>query len=186
MVEAVTDGRIVAVLYVDPLGVYPRMRDVDCWDETRDARLYDGPHPVVAHPPCGPWSAMQKLSIKQPADCGLIAIDQVRRFGGVLEHPARSILWVAGGLPRPGELPDTFGGRSIEVEQVRWGHVARKPTWLYCVGIHDAGINPPKRTPTHWVGMKDRPSGLKWRSPQQRRRTPPAFAEWLVDLARSA
>jgi len=42
----------VAALYVETGGVYYGLPDVDPWDEERDARLYAGPWPVVAHPPC--------------------------------------------------------------------------------------------------------------------------------------
>ncbi len=41
----------VAALYVDPKGVYANLPGVEVWDEEPDARLYDGPHPVVVHPP---------------------------------------------------------------------------------------------------------------------------------------
>ena len=41
----------VAALYVEKGGVYYGLPDVDPWDEERDARLYAGPWPVVAHPP---------------------------------------------------------------------------------------------------------------------------------------
>jgi hypothetical protein len=42
---------LIAALYVETGGVYYGLPDVDPWDEARDARLYDGPWPVVAHPP---------------------------------------------------------------------------------------------------------------------------------------
>lgn len=191
----VTTG--VAVLYVDPRGPYPKMAGVDCWDETRDARLYNGPHPVVAHPPCGTWSSLKHLRRdKSDADCGVRAVEQVRQFGGVLEHPARSRLWVRCGLPGPGEFPDAWGGVTIEVSQVDWGHVARKRTWLYLVRVPVPTDMPTPREPTHWASGGRRhkrkgsggfvPPGIKVCSAQQRRRTPQLFAEWLVELARKA
>jgi len=188
----------VAALYIDPRGPYTQMPGVDCWDAERDARRYAGPHPVVTHPPCGPWGKLRHLSINQDATCGPRAVEQVRAFGGVLEHPAGSKLWDHCALPRPGELPDAWGGRSIEVEQVRWGHVARKRTWLYLVGVAAVPDSPPPREPTHWCsGYRERgkpnakrrgppvPPGIKIASAQQRRRTPQAFAEYLVALARA-
>lgn len=189
---------MVAALYVDPRGPYPNMPGVDCWDEQRDARAYDGPHPVVAHPPCGPWGNLRHLYRGAEHDCARRALEQVRQFGGVLEHPAGSRLWHAMQLPMPGELPDALGGTTFEVEQVAWGHVARKRTWIYVVGVPRDVVARSIRTggiPTHWVSggrKKTRkgsggliPEGIKACSAQQRRRTPPAFAEWLVSLARS-
>lgn len=185
----------VAALYVDARGPYPRMQDVDCWDETRDARGYSGPHPVVAHPPCGPWGAMARLSLFQDGELAPAAVAQVRRWGGVLEHPARSRLWLHCGLPMPGELPDAFGGFSLEVNQCDWGHVAQKTTWLYLVGVRlERYPRMPRREPTHWIcgsrqprsGGGVAPAHVKFCSAQLRRRTPPAFAEFLVSLARRA
>lgn len=46
---------MIAALYVETNGSYYGLDNVDPWDETRDARLYDGPYPVVAHPPCQLW-----------------------------------------------------------------------------------------------------------------------------------
>jgi hypothetical protein len=184
----------VAALYIDPRGPYPRMEGVDCWDAERDARLYDGPHPVVAHPPCGPWGALRHLCRNDDPTLAPRAAEQVREFGGVLEHPAGSLLFRALRLPFPGELPDEYGGRTHEVSQVDWGHPARKRTWLYLVRTNAALVLPPRREPTHWVSGGRRrakpgggvvPPGIKICSTQQRRRTPPAFAEWLVALARS-
>lgn len=196
----------VSVLYVDPRSVYPELVE-DWWDETRDARQYAGPWPIVAHPPCGPWSRLKHLYIGAEHDCAPRAIEQVRRWGGVLEHPGGSGLFRGEVyIPSPGYLPDEFGGFTIEVDQVEWGHVARKRTWLYFVGVPPRLIGPPpfpNRNPTHWISgfrsskgraypkhYKSRgcavPEGIKVCSAQQRRRTPPAFAEWLLDLAAQA
>lgn len=195
--------RTVAALYVDPRGPYPKMAGVDCWDEGRDARLYAGPHPVVAHPPCGPWSKPHMCSAKtlrESLDCGPRAVEQVRRLGGVLEQPAGSKLWIHCELSAPFTESDGRGF-SLEVQQVSWGHVACKNTWLYLVGIDRALAVSGVKTggePTHWVsggrnplrkngkqGGGVVPPGIKVCSAQQRRRTPPLFAEWLVALARS-
>ena len=195
---------MIAALYIDSRGPYPAMSGVECWDAERDARLYVGPYPVVAHPPCGPWGALRHLTTPgakraMDADCGPRAVEQVRQFGGVLEQPAGSRLWGHCGLPMTDV--DAFGGFSLAVEQVAWGHVARKKTWPYLVGIDRAlavrGVLS-GGTPTHWVsGGRNQmrkngragggvvPAGIKVCSAQQRRRTPPAFAEWLVSLARS-
>ena len=51
-------GHTVAALYVETNGSYFGLPGVDPWDEPRDARLYAGPHPVVAHPPCQRWGQM--------------------------------------------------------------------------------------------------------------------------------
>lgn len=200
--------RTVAALFIDPRGPYPKMPGVECWDESRDARLYDGPHPIVAHPPCGPWSKQRHNYRGSEHDCAPRALEQVRKFGGVLEHPAESALWEellpghVGRFYMPFTCPqaafhvDPFGGYSLFVTQVEFGHVARKPTWLYLVRVPLADIKPPPfpgRQPTHWCSGNRAcktggsvPPGIKVCSAQQRRRTPRAFAEWLVSLARSA
>jgi hypothetical protein len=181
----------VAALYVDPRGPYPSLPGVDAWAPPRDARIYDGPLPVVAHPPCGGWSSLRHLYQGDDTDCAVRAVEQVRAFGGVLEHPAHSRLWGALDLPDVG-LSDRWGF-TYEVTQVSWGHVARKRTWLYACGVDYALLSRTRRvggTPTHWVsgggtGRGATPPGIKVCSAQQRRRSPPAFAEWLVMLARS-
>ena len=185
----------VAALYVDPRGPYPAMTD-HWWDEAKDARTYAGPYPVVAHPPCGPWGRLRHLSRHQDKTLAPLAIEQVRRWG-VLEHPAHSGLWAHCSLPLPGEFPDAFGGRTFAVNQCDWKHVARKPSWLYVVAGPGLRLQwPAPGTPTHWIsGARDRsvarlrgvcPPGIKICSAQQRRRTPVAFASWLLGLAAQA
>lgn len=189
----------VAALYVDPRGPYPKLEAVDCWDEARDARKYDGPYPVVAHPPCKTWSKLQHLS-KLPDDGGMFrkALLAVRKYGGVIEHPAGSKAFDRYELPKPGDAPDVCGGITIEVCQVEWGHVARKRTWLYLCGGAQSGIDAPPfpgRKPTHWASGGRRharkgsggfaPEGMKICSAQQRNRTPELFAAYLVRLARN-
>jgi hypothetical protein len=191
---------MIAALYIDAAGPYPRMPDVDAWDVTRDATRYAGPWPVVAHPPCGPWGRLRKLSKHDDPALALRAVDQVRAYGGVLEHPECSALWRTRKLPLPGELPDAWGGFTLQVDQVAYGHVARKRTWLYCVGIDRAWATSAVRTggtPTHWIsgtyktqtsGRRNRgtcPPHIKMCSAEQRRLTPLAFAKWLVQLAQS-
>lgn len=39
----------VAVLFARADSHYKELPDCDVYDMTRDARTYDGPHPVVAH-----------------------------------------------------------------------------------------------------------------------------------------
>lgn len=185
----------VVALYVDPRGPYPKLVR-EWYDEARDARTYAGPLPVVAHPPCGPWGALRHLSHKDDPELAVRAVEQVRAFGGVLEHPAGSLLFDRLALPRPWAFPDAHGGRTLEVCQVDFGHVARKRTWLYVVRARTIPGFPVKREPTHWVsGRRKRgpgsrsgvvPPGIKVCSSRQRRRTPVAFAEFLIAIAASA
>jgi hypothetical protein len=179
--------RTVAALYVDERGPYVSMPGVDAWTEARDARRYQGPAPVVAHPPCADWSRLRGMAKHVPGrrELAPLAVWQVRACGGVLEHPAWSALWSEMGLPRPGELPDAWGGWAIEVGQVSWGHQAAKPTWLYLVGIDRCNVVPRQGgTPTHVVTTSARGSSrlLKLGS-RAARLTPPDFAAWLVSLA---
>lgn len=175
---------MIAALYIDPRGPYAALPGVDCWDRARDARLYPGPWPVVAHPPCGPWANLRQLYRGDEHDCAVRAVAQVRAWGGVLEHPRGSTLWSHCNLPRPNSVMDAYG-YSIVVDQCAWGHVARKRTWLYLVGIPVSAVLSTVRhggKPTHWVSGRHQ-RGIKICSRQQRSRTPPAFAEWLVWLA---
>ncbi len=125
----------------------------------------------------------------------LFALDQVRKFGGVLEHPRRSALWESAALPKPGAGVDRFGGFTLGVHQREFGHRAEKATLLYIVGLQPSLLPP--------VPLDLRPAeriigspGIKrdgTRSPKrpevskaEREATPEPFAIWLCEVARRA
>lgn len=215
LTNAVNAGveRIVAALYVGPRGVYFGIDGVDPWDEERDARLYKGPHPVVAHPPCARWgrywfggpSARVRRRLGDDGGCFAAAIEAVRRWGGVLEHPEASKAWPVFGLntpPRGGGwvragLDDP--GWTCCVEQGHYGHRARKATWLYAVGtplpslrwgpgpgermaVGGAGYHSAEeRQAARWAGTLRAGGRMSKRACSA---TPPEFRDVLLGMAR--
>lgn len=197
---------MIAALYVETGGAYFGLPDVDPWDEARDARRYAGPWPVVAHPPCERWCRFAKgietqwgHKVGDDGGCFEAALAAVRRFGGVLEHPAGSLAWDAFNLPKPASsggwtLSLDDAGASAYVEQGRYGHRAKKATWLYTYKV--------ALLPLRWGRRLDSEAGaLKWGSryykperdwnrPRLRAaelaETPLAFRDVLLALARSA
>ncbi len=184
----------VAVLFAREDSHYKTLPQCDVYDMARDARTYDGPHPVVAHPPCRAWGRLKHMANPRPDEKNLarLSVALVREFGGVIEHPARSGLWAAQGLPYPGER-DKCGGWTLPIAQHWWGHNAEKKTWLYIVGCEPSEIpempmvlgvapmvvgngstNHPQRGDPGW-----RPEIPR----SEREHTPPELAQWLVDLA---
>jgi len=131
-----------AALFVHPRGVYSDLPDVDPWPEQRDARLYPGVLPAVAHPPCERWgrfwSADGSSSPGNDGGCFEAALRCVRTWGGVIEHPEGSHAFRVFDLPQPTLGCWTrglfCGGYSTAVAQRNYGHRARKMTWLYYVG----------------------------------------------------
>lgn len=170
----------VAILYAKRRSVYFDLA-CDVWDETRDARRYAGPHPVVAHPPCRAWGRFKHRAKPLPHERELAyhALHAVRRYGGVLEHPNGTSFWRAAALPRPGEPPDAFGGYSIRVNQVDWGHPAIKSTLLYIVGCAPGSlpVRPPPGVSIRTVERMHRGA---------REATPVKFALWLMQIASEA
>jgi hypothetical protein len=141
----------VAALYVETNGCYFGLPGVDPWDEQRDARLYDGPYPIISHTPCQRWGKMwfgQPLWVKRTGQRKIKGDDGgkfehslycARKYGGIIEHPWGSHAWPHFNLnvpPRTGGwiVADFFGGWTCCVEQGRYGHYARKPTLLVAYG----------------------------------------------------
>lgn len=196
----------VAALYVATGGPYFGLPGVDPWDATRDARLYAGPWPVVAHPPCERWgnyAAKNGAVLGDDGGCFAAALTAVRRWGGVLEHPAGSRGFRAFCIPQP----RTYGHweRACDphdawvccINQGAYGHRAAKPTWLYAAHctdlpelIRERTTPPiPARSVASAIARGVRPSrvgGVAILSRKQRRATPPAFRDLLLRIARSA
>lgn len=186
---------MIAALYVDGQGCYANLPGVDVWDEARDARRYAGPWPIVAHPPCHLWVNLAALNYRRwggehnrpgnDGGCFAAALTAVRRWGGVLEHPAFSRAWPAHGLSRPQGLgwtkaPD--GGWVCEVWQSAYGHPARKRTWLYAVGSRPPELDWTRTPGVAQVGWFDRNKPTL--SKKKASATPPGFRDALLSLAR--
>lgn len=196
----------VAALFVARHGCYWDDPTIDAWDEARDARLYAGPYPVVAHPPCTRWCRLAGLvqarwgyRVGDDGGCFAAALASVRRWAGVLEHPAYSKAWPAHGIaspPRAGGWvrADDVGGWTWHVEQGRYGHPAKKATWLYAHGTTLPtlrwGSTPDGASEAivSWCGNRTETAryGKRRRlSSREASATPPAFREVLLAMARS-
>lgn len=171
----------VAALFVQTGGEYFGLDGVDPWDEARDARLYAGPWPVVAHPPCNTWARLAPADRRgHDGGCFESALRSVRAFGGVLEQPADSFAWKAFDLPTPcrhGWVSRLFhDGWTCEVDQHAYGFLTRKRTWLYYVG------------PEPTIELRSAPDagrGCERLWSTARSTTPPEFRDVLLSLARA-
>ena len=186
----------VAALFVDPHGPYFSLPEIDCWDKERDARLYSGPHPVIVHSPCGSWCAMARINEKRwgtkvgdDGGCFISGLHNVRRFHGVLEHPAKSLAWKKFNLTKPSGL----GWHQVsqnewvgEVWQSAYGHKATKRTWLYYVGNKPPKpfkLDRPRGTHQIGGGIHTGNRSLPRLNQKETHITPMAFAEYLIELA---
>jgi hypothetical protein len=206
---------VIAALYVETAGSYFGLPDIDPWDEQRDARLYAGPHPVVAHPPCQRWGKLwagQPLWIKRTGErkkkgddggCFAAALNAARAYGGVIEHPWGSHAWPHFGINKPPReggwiAADFYGGWTCCVEQGRYGHHARKPTMLLVYGCDlpelDWGIGESRLDPEviARMGLKRAKRlgevGSKGGGTDSTARiyTPTPFRDLLLSIARTA
>jgi hypothetical protein len=192
---------VIAALFVETDGVYYGLPNVDPWDRERDARLYSGPHRVIAHPPCDRWCQMAPVNqaryghkIGDDEGCFESALASVRKYGGVLEHPAYSLAWPAFDLPRPfersGWVRGFCGGWSAHIEQSNYGHRARKGTWLYVFGVDPSSLKWNKGpVPRAWVST-DRPRaelaalGIDQLSKSEAKKTPEEFRDLLLSIVK--
>lgn len=184
----------VAALFVETGGCYFGLDGVDPWDRARDARLYPGPHPVVAHPPCDRWHQLSAVNAKrwgyrinEDGGCFVSALASVRRWGGVLEHPAESRAFKMHGIPEPqaGHWQRTIDGDWVtEVNQAAYGHRARKRTWLLARHSSPPSLDWSDARGTHQIGLFDQK--LLQLPKRERSATPPLFRDLLLSIARTA
>lgn len=190
---------MISALFVWEDGPYFNDGRIDPWPESRDARLYDGDNPVIAHPPCQLWGKMARVNYarwggehNRPGNdggCFESALNSVNRCGGVLEHPAGTYAWVNYGLVKPtaGIWVKSGEGWVCEVWQSAYGHKANKATWLYYVGDRppfDLEWSRPRGT--YQIGFYDKRGKDKNKPTLGKREanfTPRAFKEELIKLA---
>ncbi len=188
----------VTVLFARRDSIYKTFPGVDVWDADRDALQWPGGTSVVAHPPCRAWGRLKHFARPREGEreLALWAVEQVRKWGGVLEHPAASKLWPVAGLPEPGER-DAWGGWTLPIVQMWWGHRAEKKTRLYICGVEPRDVPPtPIRlgeapcivgTPgRRRGGARLRPGDSGYRpevSKSEREHTPKLLATWLLEVA---
>lgn len=175
---------MTTVLFTQKNSIYLSL-GCDCYDVERNALTWTGSEPAIYHPPCRLFSRLRKFSTAPSSEKFLAywSIEKIRRFGGVLEHPAQSTLWMEKNLPVPGKS-DEFGF-SIDIDQYWFGHKAQKRTWLYIVGIL------PKQLPDYPLVCGNaefvlETSARKNKKPtlkkSERSATPEAFANWLIQI----
>jgi hypothetical protein len=184
---------MIAVLFARSDSVYKSLPECDVYDIDRDARSWAGGCPVVAHPPCRAWGRLRHFAKPRPdeKDLAFFAIDVVRKFGGVLEHPHASTLWPTANLPPPGKV-DSFGGWTLPIVQKWWGHRAEKKTLLYIVGcdpceIPDLPYVMGEASHTVTTSKRRDANGKRARPgmhTKEREHTPEQLAKWLVELAK--
>ncbi|SRR6266568_1598138 len=182
----------VAVLFARSDSIYKMMPECDVFDIERDARTWQGGMPAIAHPPCRAWGSLRHFAKPRPdeKELSIWAVEQVRKNGGILEHPHASTLWPVAGLPAI-RCIDEYGGWTMPIWQSWFGHRADKATKLYIVGCSPKeipsfplklGIATHVVSPSHNIRKGDwnyRPQLRK----AEREHTPPLLSEWLFKIA---
>lgn len=182
---------MVSVLFTRSDSVYNSL-GVDCWDIKRDARNWPGGNPIIAHPPCRAWGQLSHMASPREGEKELAiwSIEQIRKHGGVLEHPRASKLWKFLKLPQPGKK-DEFGGFSLCINQSWFGHKAEKKTLLYIKGCQYSDLPPMpinfnavEYTVSSKIKKKSGKRIKKEITKKEREATPLLLAEWLIAVAK--
>lgn len=159
--------------------------DCDCYDIKRNALTTVSTGPAIYHPPCRMWGKLKTLAKGniQEKELALWALNRVRLYGGILEHPAGSELFLKH-IVMPGKGYDEFGGFSVATDLHQFGYPALKKTYLYVVGmsIRDMPAMPMNfDAVTHNVCNSRARNGLKEVSKSMRETTPENMCKYLIE-----
>lgn len=190
---------MIAALFVETGGCYFGLENVIPFDARMDARNYLLSYPVVAHPPCQLWGRFAIINYKRwggehnkpknDGGCFKSALESVRRCGGVLEHPAFTYAWDHFGLKKPVGIGWNMVSSKeyvCEVWQSAYGHLARKRTWLYYVGVRPSELNWERKDGSHQIGFYDQRGKTRNKptiSGKKASATPLKFRDELIMLA---
>ncbi len=178
---------MISILFARRDSIYKTLPDCDVWNIDRNALNWPGGCPIIAHPPCRAWGRLRHFAKPRDGERELAiwSVNQVQKWGGVLEHPFASLLWPTMGLPTKG-YRDIFGGYTLTVSQWWFGHRADKPTLLYIVGCSDTNLPaiPFKLgIPSHVVQSRKRLDHRPHITKAEREHTPLEMAKFLVAIA---
>ena len=181
-------SKAIAVLFAMKDSIYKTFGECDVYDIDRNALTFKGGLPVIAHPPCRLWGRLAHLSSapKGEKELAIWAVDQVRKNGGILEHPSSTRLWKEANLPQVGKI-DSFGGWTLVVLQYWFGHRAEKKTRLYIVGVYPKDVPQiPLRLgrPEFTISSSKKKDKSPEVSSKERSATPKEFAIWLIEVAK--
>ncbi len=156
------------VLFAQPGSIYHSL-GCKCYGEVEDARTYSGKYPVIAHPPCRAWGKFKGMAKPERHEKGLtyFSLNKINELGGILEHPKSSDIWKKGDLSK---------GFILTIQQKDFGHVARKDTNLYIVGIE------PGELPSPPIVLGSAYGCVENLSRKRREATPEQLAIYLISI----
>ena len=162
----------IAILCANERSIYHEIPTVEVYDRRRNARIFTGSQPVIAHPPCRSYSAfMSHWAKPEPGerDLALFCTERVACNGGVLEHPAHSRY-----------LRRFVGSSEWKIEEVHqswFGYPTTKRTWLLMPSTYTVPEVP--FTLTQYGKERQLFENM---SHSQRSATTYTFAKWLINL----
>lgn len=175
----------IPILFTLPSSNYLQFPFTDCYDEKRNALTYHGNTAIIAHPPCRLWGRLSHLSTAPQVEriLAIWAIIQIRKVGGILEHPAGSRLFRKMHIPLDGS-PDQYGGFVISINQHWFGFQATKRTYLYILGCSWSQLPPlPLNFSAVTHSVSTSPNFLEL-DKSKNSVTVPALCEWLFETQR--